>query len=140
MGAKGDGRGLGPSQLKVAISGSRSFDDWSVVERVVDRLIARHDSILVGDAPNGVDRMVAEYASNRADEIDYQEYEARWKIEGKRAGHNRNGWMVHDAEALIAIFAPGPLTPGTSDALAQAVSKGIPTASYHEGVWSGQIP
>jgi hypothetical protein len=111
-----------------------------VVERVVDRLIVREDVILFGDAPNGVDRMVAEYVYHMADHVrDWQEYPAEWERYGKRAGHLRNEWMVHDADALIAIFADGTRTPGTSNAVMQARRKGIPVAIYHEGVWEGSL-
>ena len=128
--------------MKVAISGSRTFTDRELVERVIDRLIVRQDFILFGDAPNGVDRFVAEYLQGpAADEVfNWQEYPAEWERYGKRAGHLRNEWMIHDAEALIAIFAPGPRTPGTSNALSQAMKKGIPWALYHYGVWTGELP
>lgn len=126
--------------MKVAISGSRTFTDRALVEAVIDRLIVREDTILFGDAPNGVDRMVAEYVYHMADNVrDWQEYPAEWERYGKRAGHLRNEWMIHDAEGLIAIFAPGQRTPGTSNAVQQARRKGIPIAIYHDGVWEGSL-
>lgn len=107
-----------------------------VVEQVVDRLIVRRAKILFGDAPSGVDRMVSEYVSHMADEIwDYDEYRADWS-RGRGAGHARNELMVHDADELIALFAPGPLTPGTSNAVMHARRKGIPIFTYHEGRWT----
>jgi nucleoside-diphosphate-sugar epimerase len=126
--------------MKVAISGSRGFLNRWLVMAVIDRLIERGDTILVGDAPRGVDRMVAEYVSFREDDVaDWKEYPADWDKYGRRAGHERNEWMVHDADALIAIFAPGPLTPGTQNALWQARKRGIPTAVYHDGEWEGSL-
>jgi hypothetical protein len=126
--------------VKVAISGSRGFADIDLVERVVDRLIVRRDHILVGDAPSGVDRMVAEYVSFREDDVlDWDQYPADWDTYGNLAGHLRNEWMVHDADALIAIFAPGPRTPGTSNAVLNAKRKGIPVVIYHEGQWRGSL-
>jgi hypothetical protein len=65
-------------------------------------------------------------------------YLANWKKEGKAAGHNRNGKMIADADMLIALFAPGPRTPGTSDAVRQAKAKGIPVHIYHEGTWTSE--
>lgn len=126
--------------MKVVISGSRGFTDLGLIERVIDRLIERRDHVLVGDAPTGVDRMVAEYVSFREDDVyDWDRYDADWDQYGKRAGHLRNEWMIHDGEALIAIFAPGPRSPGTSNAVMNARRKGIPIAIYHEGVWEGSL-
>lgn len=58
-------------------------------------------------------------------------YEARWDIEGKRAGHNRNKWMVSESDMLVALFAPTlPLTRGTMNAVEHARAKGIPVHVY----------
>ena len=135
---------------RVAISGSRGPDpsrgrmtgwtDLVLVERIMRRILERGDRINVGDAPSGVDRMVAE-VWNGADwteayPSDYvKTYEARWEIEGRRAGHNRNAWMISESDELIALFAPGPLTPGTTNAVECAERKGIPVRIYHEGRW-----
>jgi len=66
-------------------------------------------------------------------------YEARWNIEGKRAGHNRNAWMIRESDMLIAFYAPTlPLTPGTTDAIECAKKKGIPIHVYFKpaGGWA----
>lgn len=126
--------------MRVAISGSRTFRDRRLVEAVIDRLIDRQDYIVLGDAPSGVDRMAAEYVEHRADDVyDYCTYEADWKTYGRRAGHLRNTEMLWRADALIAIFADGPVTPGTMNAVLQARQKGIPTVVYHEGQWEGRL-
>ena len=44
--------------------------------------------------------------------------------------------MVRSADRLIAIFADGPVTPGTMDAVLQARRKGIPVFIYHDGKWT----
>lgn len=139
--------------MKVAISGSRGpdpsrgrktgWDDMDTIARVVDRLIDRGDveRINVGDAPSGVDAQVAEYleVGPRADEVPssfWKVYEARWDVEGKPAGHNRNAWMISESDELIALFADGPKTPGTSNAVECAKRRGIPVHEYHEGRWT----
>lgn len=136
----------------IAISGSRAPDpargrmtgwtDFDLVERIVHRLMDRPDveRVNVGDAPSGVDAMVLEVteAGPRADEKPsswLRIYEARWEVEGRRAGHNRNAWMISESHELIALFAPGPRTPGTTNAVECARRRGIPIRIYHEGVW-----
>lgn len=130
---------------KVAISGSRTFTDISLIERVVDRLIERRAFILVpcgGDArdrrcTDGVDAFVHQYVEYRADDVyDYDVVYADWRTYGKRAGFLRNEDLIYQASELIAILAPGPATPGTSHTLLLATRKGIPIHTFHEGKWT----
>ena len=139
--------------MRVAISGSRGPDpergrptgwtDAHLVTRILRRLADRDDveRVNVGDAPSGVDALVLECFEG--DELLEHRpsswlrvYEARWREEGKRAGHNRNAWMIYESDELIALFAPGPRTPGTSNAVECARRKGIPVHIYHEGQWT----
>lgn len=125
--------------MKVAISGSRTFEDHGLVESVVDRLLARGDRILVGDSVFGVDRFVREYLDDHDVPRDqWQVYKAQWRVDGRfdaAGGHKRNAAMVADADELVAIFAPGVRSPGTSNALEAAERKGIPTHVYENGEW-----
>ncbi len=139
---------MGPGR-RVAISGSRGprgrvttgWTDFELVHRIVRRIIERGDRINVGDAPSGVDAMVAEiwYGAPWTEAYPTRHvkfYEARWDVEGKRAGHNRNDWMMSESDELIALFADGPRTPGTSNAVECAVRRGLPVHIYHEGAWT----
>lgn len=143
--------------MRVAISGSRAADpkrgrevgwsDYEFVEGVVKRLLEAGHTINVGDAPSGVDYhvLMAHETAPWADKYPSSSlnvYRARWDVEGRRAGHNRNEWMVSESEMLIALFAPVlPLTPGTHDAVRCAVKKGIPVHVYFEPVgWALGLP
>lgn len=125
--------------MRVAISGSRSFDDRLLVDRVVARLIERKAKIHVGDAKSGVDSMVLSEVRRLGLEEgkDYEVFIARWDRHGKRAGHLRNERMIRQSDELIAIFSPGPMTPGTSNAVTQAQERLLPMSLYHEGKWFG---
>jgi hypothetical protein len=138
--------------MNVAISGSRGPDpekgrigwtDEGLIFRVLLRLAQRPEveRVNVGDAPSGVDYLVSmifESASEFDDKPSswLRTYEARWAEEGRRAGHNRNAWMISESHELIALFAPGPRTPGTSNAVECARRRGISVHVYHEGEWS----
>ena len=59
------------------------------------------------------------------------------------AAQERNGRVVNGSERypgralrLVALFAPGVRSPGTSDAIEQAQAAGIPVDVYHEGNWT----
>lgn len=133
--------------MRVAISGSRGPDpargrpigwtDFDLIGTVVERLLRAGHTINVGDAPSGVDAMVREHHETNpafADEFasdTLKVYEARWQQEGKRAGHNRNAWMISESDMLVALYAPVlPLTPGTTDAINCARKRDIPVHVY----------
>jgi hypothetical protein len=126
----------------IAFSGSRKFRDRALVEKVMDRLILRWPECLirVGDARDGLDPMVAESAISHGKVPDVQEcYWPPWpstKAQRAEAANERNGRVVQDADCLIAFFAPGPKSNGTSNAIRQAKRRGIVVYVYHEGHWS----
>lgn len=123
--------------MNTAISGSRTFTDREFVEHVIDRLLERGDGIIIGDAPRGVDFFAFQHLSQkrgiRRDR--WSRYIANWNKFGKMAGVERNARMIKNADQLIAIFADGLRTPGTSNAVEIATSKGIPIYVFHQGAW-----
>jgi len=143
--------------MKVAVVGSRGFDLSAMVPAIIQSLVNRaHDAhqpltILSGGA-RGVDTLVAEACAglefhicgaNVHDEpIDgnhFVEYIAIWRTLGKLdkgAGFKRNRRIVAEADMVIALFADGPRSPGTSNTVQLAVDKGVPVHIWHEGVWS----
>ena len=48
----------------------------------------------------------------------------------------RNTRIVEKVDMLIALYAPGPRSPGTTDTVTKARQKGIPVHVWHEGKWS----
>jgi hypothetical protein len=128
--------------VKIAISGSRTFEDRQLVGGVVDELREKGHFILVGDVPAGVDLFVREYIRSDEAELELDEgalhkvFVADWEANGKAAGHMRNAQMLAEAEGFIAIFATGKRTPGTSSALTIAERMGLPRRVYHEARWT----
>jgi hypothetical protein len=127
----------------VAFSGSRTFHDQRLVEEVMRRLVRRypHCLIRVGDAKRGLDPMVAKEATRWGKWPDVQECwwppEPATKKERWEAAHERNGRVIQDAYMLIAFYATGPKTSGTTDAVKQARARGIPVWIYQDGKWAG---
>lgn len=134
--------------IVIAFSGSRTFDDRQLVERIFRRLAAfpKPKRTRVGDA-RGFDELVTAESTRWGS---WPEVEAcHWppagatRAERWAAAHERNirvvlGSPEHPgrAERLVAAFAPGPRSPGTSDAIAIALDAGIRVDVYHEGRWS----
>ena len=132
-----------------AFTGSRDFTDRALVERVIRRLVKRHHGpgmvIRVGDAKRGLDPMVAHESTRWGIWPDVQK--CHWppnpstKQERWMAAHERNGRVVlgenrdDPAVGLVAFFAPGERSPGTSDCIDQARAVGVPVYIYQEGRW-----
>lgn len=127
--------------MRVALSGSRTFpaSDAHLVEHVLERLLERGDFIIIGDAPDGVDAFAYDYLEYIPSDR-WKRYYANWHNLGRAAGHFRNGDMLETADMLIAMFAPGQLTPGTQDACRQAAARRLPIHVFHEGKWTQIAP
>lgn len=126
----------------VAFSGSRTFDDQALVEKVMRRLVRRYGPrmrVRVGDA-RGLDFIAGKEATRWGIWPDQQI--CHWPPPGATrqerwmAAHERNERVVQGANLLIAFFSPGKRSPGTSDAIKIAQEHGIPVHVYHEGGWS----
>lgn len=93
-------------KFHVIIAGTRTFDDYSLLESFVDKKLARvsadHDIVVVSGAARGADRLGELYALNRGYEI--MRFPADWEQFGKRAGYLRNTQMAEHADALIAFW------------------------------------
>lgn len=132
----------------VAFSGSRTFDEPLVVEKLFRRLVRRFDGgfrVRVGDAKRGLDQLVPKESLRWGKWPDVQvchwpphpsTRQQRWL-----AAHERNervllgGNRDDRAVILVAFYGPGPASPGTSDCLDQAHQLSIPSLVYHEGRW-----
>ena len=125
----------------VAFSGSRTFSDRALVEKVLRKVVAQlpHAVVSVGDA-DGLDFLVAteglRWGKFPKVHVCHWPPSGATKQERWMAAHERNGRVVAGAVKLYAFFSPGARSPGTSDAIAQAKAAGIPVHVYHEGAWS----
>ena len=133
-----------------AFSGSREFRDRKMVIDVLRGLLRRHGPrmrVRVGDARRGLDQLVIAESRRLGIvpwvEICYWPPKGAPKHEKWQAAHERNERVVIGspvypgrANALWAFFAPGPRSPGTSDAVKIALAEGVPTKVYHSGRWT----
>ena len=119
-------------------------------------------TIVSGGASSGVDYQVrlgarslgmcfAEHMDTDPTSVDCpndhcHEFKALWRgPDGKlnrQAGFERNDKLVRHCGLVIALFADGERTPGTSDTLRRAKHHDIPSLIYHEGTWTyeGKAP
>lgn len=87
--------------MKVIIAGSRTIDDYNVVQMAIYESNFIIQEVVSGGA-NGVDKLGEKYANESR--IPIKIFQAMWKISGRKAGFLRNLEMAKYADALIAIW------------------------------------
>lgn len=89
--------------MKVAIVGSRDFNDYSQLHYMIDRirLMFKVDGFVSGGA-KGADSLAETYA--RACKIPIEVFKPDWDTHGKAAGMIRNGEIVRAADIVVAFW------------------------------------
>ncbi len=116
-----------PLLTRVIVAGTRSFEEYELMESKMDRLLAnlpKDLDIVSGGAP-GADRLGERYARKRGYHL--KRFPADWdnKAEGKAAGHVRNSIMAWYATHLVAFW--NGKSPGTRDMIQLAEKEGLAT-------------
>jgi len=89
------------NNLRVAIVGSREWDDWNVLRQAILLLDKTKDVIISGGA-RGVDRMAVWLAKDYGFKI--IEHLPDWDKFGRGAGYLRNEEIVADADIVLAFW------------------------------------
>jgi len=91
--------------LKVIIAGSRGFNDYELLERLVDMYLQRYsaDQVeIVSGGARGADRLGERYAQSRG--MALKVMPADWNRYGKSAGYRRNESMAQYATHCIVFW------------------------------------
>jgi predicted Rossmann fold nucleotide-binding protein DprA/Smf involved in DNA uptake len=87
--------------MKLAIIGSRSFDDYDLLRRMVSTHYPDVTFIISGGAI-GADRLARRYAGEHG--LELHEHLPDWKRFGRAAGQIRNRLIIDDADAVLAFW------------------------------------
>lgn len=103
--------------MKLAIIGSRGFDNYVFVERTLDRLFgnSKIDLIISGKA-KGADTLGQLYSTNK--KIPFKPFPPDWDTYGKGAGFKRNRDIIEACDVVIAFW--DGVSRGTEQALTVA--------------------
>lgn len=113
-------------EFKLIIAGSRGFNDYEKMEKVVNNLLSNikgtKDIIIISGTANGADKLGERYALRN----DYSLIlmPADWDLHKKRAGYIRNCEMADIADACV-VFRVGN-SPGAGHMIDIARKKNIP--------------
>jgi hypothetical protein len=111
--------------MKVIIAGSRSIDDYPLVEKAVLESRFAITEVVSGGA-HGVDYLGECYGFKN--KIPIRVMKAKWEEHGKSAGAIRNSEMANYAEAVIVIW--DGRSPGSKNMINCARVKGLPLFIY----------
>lgn len=106
--------------MKIVVTGGRDYEDWAMVQEVLDRLNPSH--VYVGDCPTGADEMARAWCDNN--KVNYTIFVANWDKFKKAAGPLRNAEMLGKAghEATVLAFPGGK---GTDNCVKTAIQKNM---------------
>jgi hypothetical protein len=103
--------------MKVAVIGSRSFNDY---EKLKDTLSKISISLLVSGGANGADKLGEQYANEN--NIPTKIFLPDWEKHGRVAGFLRNTDIINEAELVVAFW--DQTSKGTKDSIDKAEKQG----------------
>ncbi len=87
--------------MKVAVVGSRSFTDYDLMKRELDKL-PREGLVLVSGGAKGADSLAEKYAQEN--KLKTIVHKPDWATYGKAAGMIRNATIVAEADLVVAFW------------------------------------
>lgn len=100
--------------MRVAVIGSRTFNDYDEVKSVLSTLKI---TLLISGGAKGADSLGEKYA--KENNIETKIFYPDWSKHGKKAGFLRNSDIINEAELIIAFWDGH--SKGTKDSLDKAL-------------------
>lgn len=110
--------------MKIAVVGSRTWHERSVIEEVLDRALERYGAELaiVSGGARGADSIGEDWA--RRNGVPITVHLPDWSRYGRSAGFRRNELIVRDADCVLAFQMAG--SRGTQHSIDLARRSGTP--------------
>lgn len=109
--------------MKLAVVGSRSFDDYEYLKKMLDYHPCTQ---IISGGARGADRLAKRYATERG--LPIKEFLPNWDTYGKSAGYIRNEQIVEACDELVAFW--NSISHGTKHSLKLAQDSGKPVYKY----------
>ena len=107
---------------KIAIVGSRNFNDYSLIEEVVQKRyienlgLCSEDVTIISGGARGADSLAEKLANCRGYRMIV--FPAEWGKYGKKAGMIRNQYIIENADVVFAFW--DGKSPGTANSISLA--------------------
>ena len=88
--------------MRVIIAGGRDFNSYSILNKVVSKIINIKEDIIISGGARGADSLGADWALDHF--VPLEVHPANWDRYGKSAGYIRNAEMGECADTLIAFW------------------------------------
>jgi len=114
--------------MKIAIVGSRTFDDYNLLSDIVGRFAAHYVKVtIVSGGATGADLLAKRFAEDSG--FDYLEFLPDWDKLGKKAGFVRNEDIIKSSDVVFAFW--DGVSKGTANSLNWAKKMRKPTTIYY---------
>ena len=111
--------------MKLAVVGSRGFDDYDLLKLKLDTIHSRRPiSVIISGGAYGADSLAERWA--RENRLELLVFLPDWEQFGKSAGYKRNIQIIESADAVIAFW--DGQSKGTQHSINLAKDKGKPLA------------
>lgn len=105
--------------VKLAIVGSRNFNDYKKLEKEVDGIRSDVDvTLIVSGGCKGADSLAEKYAISN--NIPISIHKPDWDMYGKAAGPIRNKLIIDEADIVLAFPQKGVIHSGTRNSISLA--------------------
>lgn len=108
--------------MRVIVAGSRSFNDYKLLESILLKFDLNELVIVCGEC-RGADKLGRQFAEEHG--LPILSFPANWDKYKKRAGYLRNIEMAENADRLLAFW--DGVSPGTKHMIDIAAKKNIKT-------------
>ena len=106
--------------MKLAIIGSRTFEDYSLLNQEVNKLVQKYDiDMILSGGAKGADTLAERYAQENS--IPTMIYTPMYEKYGKSAPIQRNKKIIEESDVVIAFW--DGVSKGTKSAIVMAEKK-----------------
>jgi len=121
-------------EIKLAVIGSRDFNDYNLIKEVLDFFISNYEKVtIVSGGARGADKLSERYA--KENELDTDIYPADWEKHGKGAGYIRNQTIWDNSDIGIAFWDGKSKGTEHSFKISKKQSKDLHVFNYIEKKW-----
>jgi hypothetical protein len=106
--------------IRLAVVGSRSFDDYWRLCIKLDKIARDTGIVIVSGGAKGADKLAERYANARG--LELHVFPAHWDMFGKKAGMMRNREIIQNCDGLIAFW--DGVSEGTANIIGLAKKAG----------------